>query len=132
VNGDEEGAEALSDDPSFIPKREIGKGHIVAMEEGEAIILILEIEGGPEARGHLIYETKEATIVAGTDGKRFELQTQALVPVFANSSLSSTVLLIQNPDPHLPLGQEKAIIDLILEIATVDGKDTISRPDPQL
>ena len=102
------------------------------MEEGEAIILILEIEGAPEARGHLIYETKEATIVAGANGKRFELQAQALVPVFAQAGLSCSALLIQNPDPHLPRGQEEAIIDLILEIATIDGKDTIPRPDPQL
>jgi hypothetical protein len=103
MNGDEEGAETLFRDPAPIPFREIGEGDIIAMEEGETIVLILMVEGAAQARGHLIHKTEKAPIVAGSDGKALKLQPQSLVPLLPDSHLPQAPGFVEDAEPHHPL-----------------------------
>jgi hypothetical protein len=59
-----EGGEPLLLDALPIRRREVGEGEIGAVEEAQAKIIILEIEGAPMARWLLIDEAKGAVVVA--------------------------------------------------------------------
>jgi hypothetical protein len=89
VNRDVEWAEPLPDNPIPVLPAEIGKGYVITMEKGEAIILVLEVKGGSETRRKLVHEAKKASVRARTDRKRLEFKTPGLA--------------LYSPDPDLSL-----------------------------
>ena len=54
-----------------LPWREVGEGDIVAHEEAEPGIVILEVEGIPAPGGHLVHEA-EQTVVGTWSGESLE------------------------------------------------------------
>ena len=65
VDGDVDGADVQVDDPLDFPLRQVGQGDVVAQQEAQPGIVILEIQGGAHAGRHLIHEAEHAVVGAG-------------------------------------------------------------------
>ena len=62
VNRDVDGRDAQVDDALDLPWGQVGEGHIVAQQKGQAVIIVLEIEGIPQPFGHLIHKAEDAVV----------------------------------------------------------------------
>ncbi len=67
VDGDEEGAEPLGQDPLEVHLGEPGQGGEVPVEEGQPVVVVLQGEAAPHALGQLVDEAELAVVVAGAD-----------------------------------------------------------------
>src|SRR5690606_19833465 len=67
VHGDVEGREAHSLNAPPVVLVQVGEGDKVAEEEGIAVVVVFDVEGAPEAGGHLQHEAKFAQVVAAAD-----------------------------------------------------------------
>ena len=65
VDGDEQRAQPLGEDPLEVHLGEAGQGGEVPVEEGQAEVVVLEREASAHARRKLVDETEGAMVVAG-------------------------------------------------------------------
>jgi hypothetical protein len=56
------GREPLGDDPVQVFAADIGKGYVVAVEEGEAVVLILYVQRSPKPLGKLVDEAEDTFV----------------------------------------------------------------------
>ncbi|MPM57085.1 hypothetical protein SDC9_103903 [bioreactor metagenome] len=76
----------VHDAPGF-PFAEVGEGNIIAHEKGQAGVVILKIEGLPQAGGQLIHKAEDTPVGAGAGPIHqigLKLQTQVLPLVLAD------------------------------------------------
>ena len=67
VDGDEERAEPLGQDPLGVELGEAGQGGEVPVEERQAVVVVLEVEAPPHPLGQLVDEAERTVVVAGPD-----------------------------------------------------------------
>ena len=67
VDGDEERAQPLGQDPLGVELGEAGQGGEVPVEERQAVVVVLEVEAPPHPLGQLVDETERTVVVAGPD-----------------------------------------------------------------
>ena len=67
VDGDEQRPEPLGQDPLGVELGEAGQRGEVAVEEGQPVVVVLEVEAAPHALGQLVDEAERAVVVAGAD-----------------------------------------------------------------
>ena len=65
VYGNVQGGKSHFYDSCHVLFRHIGKGDVVSVNEGEAGVVILEIEGVTEPLGVLVDEAEDAAVLAG-------------------------------------------------------------------
>ena len=65
VDGDVDGADVQGDDTLDLPPGEIGQGDVIAQQEAEPGVIILEVHGGAHALGQLVNEAEDAAVGAG-------------------------------------------------------------------
>ena len=56
----------ISDDPLKFVIAHIGEGHIVSLKKTEPGIIVLEIQGFPHPRRHLVNKAENTLVAAGT------------------------------------------------------------------
>jgi len=81
VDGDVDGADVQVDDALGLPLRQVGQGDVVAQQEAEPRIVVLEVQRGAHAGGHLVHEAEDAVVGAGAHLIHqigVEVQTQIL------------------------------------------------------
>ena len=64
MDRDVEGGEPLFPDPGQLLPADIGQGDVIAVEKGEAVILVLDVEGGAEPAGELVDKAEDASVAA--------------------------------------------------------------------
>jgi hypothetical protein len=95
VDGHEQRAQALRDDPFGVELGEPGQRGEVPVEEGQAVVVVLQIQAPPHALGELVDEAEGAVVVAGADPvehRRRNLEAQWLAG------------RLLHPDPAVELG----------------------------
>jgi len=101
VNGDVEWAEVLFRDARPIAFIQVGEGDVIAVEERETVVVVLDVERPAQPRRHLADEAKVAVVAAranfAVEQLGFEGETQSL-PV--------TAIGIQRLLPARPFDQE--------------------------
>ena len=64
VDGHVDGADVQVDDPLCLPLREVGQGGVVAQQEAEPLVVVLDVQGRPHIGRHLIHEAEQAVVGA--------------------------------------------------------------------
>ena len=108
VDGDVERAQALGDDPLGVELGEPRQGGEVPVEEGEPVVIVLEVEALPHPLGQLVDETELAVVVAGADSVEHGR---------VDSSTQRLAFALQ--DPHPPVDRRPEPSHEQLEIAAI-------------
>ena len=67
VDGDEERAQPLGEDALRVELGETGQRGEVPVEEGQAVVVVLEVQAPPHPLGQLVDEAERTMVVAGAD-----------------------------------------------------------------
>ena len=67
VDGHEQRSEPLGQDALGVELGEAGQRGEVAVEEGQPVVVVLEVQAAPHALGQLVDEAERAVVVAGAD-----------------------------------------------------------------
>ena len=78
MDGDVKGACAERDDSLPVFGQEIGEGDVIALEEGQAPVIVTQVEGWTQARRHLPDKAKGAIVLAHPDSAHSALKGSAL------------------------------------------------------
>ena len=65
VDGDVDGADVQVDNALCLPLRQVGQGDVVAQQEAQPGVVVLEVQRGAHARRHLVHEAEQAVVGAG-------------------------------------------------------------------
>ena len=66
----------MLDNPVKFRWPEVGQGDVVAVEEGEAVVLVLDVQRLAQAFGKLVDETEDAVVAAAGRHRCCKRQTQ--------------------------------------------------------
>ena len=134
MDGDVDGADAQLNNPPHLPVRQVGEGDIIAHQEAQPGVVVLEIEGVPAAGGHLVHEAEQAVIGAGPGlvhevGLKVQPQVRPL-GLFHPQAPAGAVGGLQLQQ-GIRVIAEKAVVQHVLHGAGVDGEQPLPRPDPR-
>ena len=126
MDGDIDGADAQVDDPLDLPWGEVGEGDIVAHEEAEPGIVILEVEGIPAPGGHLVHEAEQTVVGAWPRlvhevGLEVESQLRRL-RLFDPHRPSGALRGLQH-QLGVPVVAEEAVVQHVLHGVAADGDE---------
>ena len=132
VDAHVEGAESLGDDPLEVGLGEAGQRREVAVQERQAVVVVLEVEAAAHPRRQLVDETELAMVVAGLDPVE-----QRAVDLDAQRRTGGLVDLDVVTQPAtVDFEQQRRLVDqqLILDDVAgnllVDGEDAVTGRDP--
>ena len=111
---------------------QVGEGHIVAQQEGQAVVVVLEVEGVPQAFGHLIHEAEHAVVgtpVGVIHQVGLELQPQVLPLRLAD--VEGTAVAVGVRQLHLEAGivAVKFVVQHIHHALAIDGHQGVAGQD---
>ena len=116
-----------------LPVVDIGEGDVVAEQEGEPVVVVLEIEGLPHAFGQLVDKAEHTLVPAGAlpvheVGLKFQAQAGVLgLGQVYGEGLSRP----GEPDPQFLLCLEKAVVQHVHDLVAVEGHQHVPRLDAQ-
>ena len=132
MNRDVDGADAQLCDARNLPLRQVGQGDIVPHQEGQAGIVILEIEGLPHTGGHLIHKAEDTPVRAGAGlvhqiGLKIEAQLLPLRLAYPQGAAAAVLSYQGQLQPGVV--SKKFIVQHIHNGASVDVGQRLTRPD---
>ena len=65
MEGDIDRFQMIADNPVDIMVRHVGQGNIIPLQKTQAGVVVVEIEGFPHPRGHLVDKAEDAAVAAG-------------------------------------------------------------------
>ena len=110
---------------------EVGHGDEVAVEEGQAAVVVLEVEGLPHPLGELVDEAEDALVLAGVllvHQRGLEVQTDIVVLPLADGDLKGLAVAGQL-QPDLGSREEEAVVQHVGNLAAIDGYEDVPRDD---
>ena len=128
VDGDVERREALLLDAPQLGILQIRQRDVVAVEEGEAEIVVLDVEALAHALGKLMDEAEDALVRARGDlagAWRLQLQSQVPARALDPRMARAAVTLDLEAQPRLP--RVIVEVDGVAKRRAVDGDDAIAR-----
>ena len=132
MNRDIKRRQSLCLDPLQLGAADVGESHVVSVEKGEAVILVLHVERASQSLGKLVYETKDAVVTAASGRGRLEAESQRL-PLFTLHlklpELAVCLLQFENQDV---IRAEVVIINNVAQSMPVHRDEAIPRLDLQL
>ena len=108
---------------------EVGHGDEIAVEEGQAAVVVLEVEGLPHSLGELVDEAEDALVLAGVllvHQRGLEVQTDVVVLPLADGDLKGNAVAGQL-QPDLGGGEEEAVVQHVGDLAAIDGYEGVPR-----
>ncbi len=108
---------------------QVGQRDEVAVQEGQARVVVLEVQRLPHSGGELVDEAEDALVLAGVlsvHQRRFKIQSDIVVFALMNDNLKRTAVPHQS-QPHLGIGKEKAVVQHVGDLAPVDCAEKVSR-----
>ena len=128
VDGDVERREALLLDAPQLGILQIRQRDVVAVEEGEAEIVVLDVEALAHALGKLMDEAEDALVRARGDlaGTR-RLQLQSQVPARPLDPRMARAAVTLDLEAQPGLARVIVEVDGVAKRRTVDGDDAIAR-----
>ena len=129
VDGHIDGTDAQVNDALRLPLGEVGEGDVVALQEAEAGVVILKIQGLAHARGHLIHEAEDAVVGARAHlihEVGVEVQTQILTLGLADGELpGGAVFVFQRQMAHgvVPV---KPVVQHVHHGVAIDGQKLLA------
>ena len=133
MDRDVDGGDAQVDDPLHLPGGEVGQGEVVAQQEGQPGVVVLEVEGGPHPRGHLVHKAEDAVVGAGPGPVHevgLKLQPQILPLAFADPEGAHRPLRAFQGELQPGVVAVKFIVQHVHNGAAVDVGEYLSHPDP--
>ena len=130
-----EGGEALAFDALPIGGGEVGEREVAAVEEAEAVVVVLEIEAAAVAGGLLVDETEGAAVVAlaqSVEQGFAEGQAQALVSILLQLHHVAAAVGILHLEHQLLLRAEHLQIDQIARSDAVDAQQAVAWLEAEL
>jgi hypothetical protein len=131
VDRDVEGRQALSLDPREVGLLEVRERDVVAVQERQAKVVVLDVEAAPEAARVLMDEAEDAGVrargdLAGT--RRHQVDAEP----------GSRALELERPpasvaghrQPQAPLGGVELEVDGVAQRVAVDAQDHVARAQP--
>ena len=108
----------------------ISKGNEVTIQEGKSVIVITHIKTGTHTRNHLVNETKDAIVVAGTyfiKNSRLELNSQVLVGMLGNGYKAFFTCSIFNFQLYFVVRSVEAEFNDVFNLGTTNTKQLFAR-----
>ena len=127
-----DGAQALAHDAVQLRIVAAGKGREVAVEEGQADVLILQVERFPEALGHLVHEAEHAVLLADFHLVLGQVHPDALAAVLHEGLEGAAIRPLQGEFSLVLPGDEELVVQLVQHRLAVDLQQRVARPDPSL
>ena len=128
VDGDVERAQALLRQAGPIVVGKVGEGDEVAVQEGEAVVVVLDVERAPHAFGQTLEEAEEALVVAdagAVESVVVEFDAQRLVDRLFEFD-DAAFAVVDHVQFNEGVGGLEAVVDLVADGLTVDGDDLIT------
>ncbi len=113
----------------------IGQSDIVALQKRKPGVVVLEIQGFPHPRRHLVDKTENALIAAGpvvAHQAAFKLCAQFLVVVLVDLQKPFLAVCLSHKHFHILVLHQITIIEHILYFIAVDRKEHIARLNAHL
>ena len=134
MDGHEQRAEALGQHALEVHLGESGQGGEVAVEEGEAVVVVLQGEAAPHPFGELVDEAELAVVVAGADPVehgRGHLGPERLARLFGHLE-SQGLGKAATPDYELEvwLVDQQAVLDDVTGRPAVEGEELVAGEQP--
>src|SRR5581483_7038068 len=133
VDRDVERREPELQDALDLALREVGQRDVVAVQEGEAVVVVLDVEALAEPSRQLVDEAEHALVGAGRDlGRRGRLALEPeplapLPPQHDRARLARPVGL----DRQRLLARLDVEVDQVSEVAAVDAQEPVPGPEPR-
>ena len=130
VDGDVDGADVQGDDALDLPPGEIGQGDVIAQQEAEPGVIILEVHGGAHALGQLVNEAEDAAVGAGPGRvHQVAFKVQAQVAPLVLQQMDVILLPIRAAQQHIQFAVigEELIVQHVQYSVVVDGQHRVSR-----
>ena len=120
----------VADNPVDIVVAHVGQCNIVSLQEGQTRIVILKIQGGTHSRRHLIDETENAVVAAGTvliHELVLECDADFLVVLFFNLQIPFFPVFLPDREFQIGVVGLEMVIKNVLDFFPVDTKQFVSR-----
>ena len=133
VDGYVNGEDTQVDNPLYLPGGEIGEGEVVAQQEGQAGVVVLEVEGGAHPRGHLVHKAEDAPVGAGPSPVHqvgLKLQPQVLPLGFAHPESADRPLRAFQGELQPGVVAVKLVVQHVHDGMAVDMGEGLAHPDP--
>ena len=134
MNGHVDGADVQVDDPLGLPLTEVGQGGIVAQQEAEPLVVVLDVEGRPHVGRHLIHKAEQAVVGAAVHlvhqiGGEVQPQIAALLLTDGDRPL---LPVLCKPQHHHRIIAVKPVVQHIHNVVAVDLQQLFAHGDPGL
>ena len=127
-----DGAQTLAHDAVQLRLVAAGKGREVAVEEGQADVLVLQVERFPEALGHLVHETEHAVLLADLHFVLGQVHPDALAAVLHEGLEGAAVRPLQEEFGLVLPGDEELVVQLVQHCLAMDLQQGVARADAGL
>ena len=131
VDGDEQWAEALGQDAFRVELGEPGERREVAVEEGQPVVVVLEVQAAPHALGQLVDEAERAVVVTRADAVedgRGDLDARAAHPaaLSTRTSRGSGAPARRDQDAEVVRVAEPLEIDDVARLLAVEAQELVA------
>ncbi len=127
MHRDIEWREPLLLDPCEVVLLEVGEGNVIAVEEGEPEIVVLDVEAPPHPPWQLVDEAEDALIGAGRDLRgpgRLELEAEPGGAALEHEAALPPVSLDRETEALLSAVELE--VDAVTQRMAVDGQDSVA------
>jgi len=132
MHRDVERAQTLSEDAVELPRAEVGQGDVVAVQEGEPVVLVAHVQTAPVPLGHLIDEAEDALVAADPRLHLFGLEAEGLPGSALDANLFRAIAAgTLDDEGELFLRPLEAQVDDVAERNPVQGDDAIAGGEPR-
>ena len=125
----------IMNDPVNIMVTHIGKCHIIPLKKRKTGIIIFKIEGFPHTRRHLVNETKNALIAAGTvfiHETVLKYDPQVLLVILFNLQLPFLSICFSYKNLYILIIHQIVVVKDILDLLSIDRQKLIPCSQLQL
>ena len=132
VDGHVDGADVQVDDPLGLPLTEVGQGGVVAQQEAEPLVVVLDVQGRPHVGRHLIHKAEQAVVGALVHlvhqiGGKVQAQVAALL--LADGDRPLLPVLCKPQHRHRIVAIEP-VVQHVHDVVAVDLQKLLPHGDP--
>jgi len=119
-------------DPLLVMRLQVGQRGEVAVTEGEAVVVVPDIEHVAEAVGQPIHEAEVAAVRAAADPGRLQRHAQGLVQRSLDIELDLLAVRLTHVQQEPLLGGEELPVEEVLQLSAVHRDELRARSEAEL
>ena len=132
VDRDMDGAQAFAHDAVQLGIVAAGERREMAVEKGQADVLVLQVERLPEALGHLVDEAEHAVLLADLHLVLGQVHADGIAPVFHEGLEGAAIRSLDEHGGLIVPGDEVLEVQLVQHRLAMDLQQGVTRPEPRL